>query len=472
MSDLMDGLAELEEVREDYEQAEEYYENNKLELFVSPRLRRALSASEITFRVRLAAIPVDAVAERLEISSVTVPGNSEATALIERIWDENGLLLEAPSIHLNASMFGDCYVVVWEAEEGETVDIMYNSPLNMRVIYDSENPNVKKFAVKEWAVESPDETIKDYRRANLYYADRIERYATKPETKGDKETDWLPYADDDEDFEFSEGEDGSIVDNPYGVIPVFHFRNSAPYGKPEHVKAYGPQDAVNKLVVTHMATVDYQGFPQRYALEDPQVPSEDAADFGDDDADADEGSGSQSTLTTGPGELWWLKGLRGVGQFATADPDVFLKPLDRFVRLMASVTNTPLHYFDPMGDSPSGEALRAKEAPLVKRIINRRQAYATTWREVFTFALIVKNVTVEKVDVRWTSPASLDDLDGWRTAEIKLKMGVPAKQLLLEAGYTETQVTEWLADKVIQPPREGEEDKTETEKEPTREGDE
>ena len=468
MSDLMDGLAELEEVREDYERAEEYYKNDMLELFVSPRLRRALNASEITFRVRLAKIPVDAVANRLEIASVTVPGQTEATAMIERIWNENGLLLEAPNVHLKACMFGDCYVVVWEADEGETVDIMYNSPLVMRIVYDSENPNVKKFAIKEWEVESTDETVKDYRRANLYYPDRIERYATSGDTKGDKESDWSPFEDDEED-EFAEGEDASVIPNPYGAIPVFHFRNGAPYGTPEHEAAYGPQDAVNKLVVTHMATVDYQGFPQRYALQDPQVPQEDVAQFGDDDTEADEDTGNESTLTTGPGELWWLKGLRGVGQFATADPDVFLKPLDRFVRLMASVTETPLHYFDPMGDSPSGEALRAKEAPLIKRIINRRQAFAATWREVFTFALSVVSIEVEKVDVRWVSPASLDDLDGWRTAEIKLKMGVPAKQLLLEAGYTETQVTEWLAGKEIEPPREGE---PKEENEPTREGDE
>jgi hypothetical protein len=63
----------------------------------------------------------------------------------------------------------------------------------------------------------------------------------------------------------------------------------------------------------------------------------------------------------------------------------------------------------------------------------------------------VVGIEVDKVDVRWTSPASLDDLDGWRTAEIKLSLGVPAKQLLLEAGYTESQVTEWLTAKEIEP---------------------
>jgi hypothetical protein len=454
MSDLMDGLAELEESREDYERAEEYYKNNMLELFVSPRLRRALNASEITFRIRLAKIPVDAVANRLEISSITVPGNADGTAMLERIWDENGMLLEAPNVHQKACMFGDCYLVVWDADEGETVDIMYNSPLVMRIVYDQENPHVKKFAIKEWLVESTDETVKDYRRANLYYPDRIERYTTTGDAKGDKETDWVPFEGEEED-EFTN--DSSVIDNPYGQIPVFHFRNGAPYGTPEHEAAYGPQDAVNKLVITQMATVDYQGFPQRYALEDPQVPDENVADFGDDDTEADEGTGTQSTLTTGPGELWWLKGLKGVGQFDTADPDAFLKPLDRYVRLMASVTETPLHYFDPMGDSPSGEALRAKEAPLIKRIINRRQSFAATWRDVFMFALDVVGMEAEKVDVRWTSPASLDDLDGWRTAQIKLELGVPAKQILLEAGYTETQVSEWLANEMSEPTREGEE---------------
>lgn len=445
MSDLMDGVEELEEVREDYEEAEEYYKNSMLEYFVSPRVRRALLATDISFRVRLAKIPVDVVANRLEIASITVPGNQEATNILESIWDYNNLLMEMPNILLKKTMFGDAYTIVWPSEEN--VDIFYNSPMNMRLIYDEESPRRKRYAIKEWSLEEDRNEKNPRRRANLYYPDRIERYQTVPGAKGDKDGDWLPFTVDDSD---ELDQNGAIIENPYNQVPVFHFRNgTTPYGTPEHEAAYGPQDAINKLVITHMSTIDYQGFPQRYAMTDPlqdSAGSDNSAEFGDEDEDAiSKRPGSTSALRSGPGELWWLDGIRGVGQFQVADPDAFLKPLDRFTRLMASVTETPLHYFDPMGDSPSGEALRAKDGPLVKRIINRRQYDASVASDMFAFALFVRGVEdVPKVDVRWTAPAILDDLDGWRTMQIKAELGVPVEQILLEAGYSQTQVSDWL----------------------------
>lgn len=59
---------------------------------------------------------------------------------------------------------------------------------------------------------------------------------------------------------------GNVVVPSYGAVPVFHFRTREPYGRPEHRGTFGPQNAITKLSATLMATVDYQAFPQRYAL--------------------------------------------------------------------------------------------------------------------------------------------------------------------------------------------------------------
>lgn len=43
---------------------------------------------------------------------------------------------------------------------------------------------------------------------------------------------------------------------------------------------------------------------------------------------------------------------------------MFLAPLEVYIRMMAQVTNTPLHYFDPQTYTrlpPSGESIRAAE---------------------------------------------------------------------------------------------------------------
>lgn len=438
IDDLMRGLDELEDNQQKYHDGEQYFMGTTPEYFASARLARALLATGTQFRVRMAKVPVDAVANRLEIEAVTVTDSDELTNMVQNeVWDANNLLLESPAIHRKTAMFGDSYVIVWPGEEEGSVQVFYNSPYNVRVIYEEEDPQKKAFAIKCWDQDSDSNTETGLKRANLYYDDVIEKWVTKVGSKGDKEADWVEWEDD---------EDASWpVENPYGQVPVFHFRNDRPYGTPEHEAAYGPQDAINKIVTTQMGTIDYHGFPQRYALTDPNVESDEAADFGDDDLEAEDITGGTSSLKAGPGELWWLQGVKAAGQFAVADPNAFLLPLDRYIRMMATVTETPLHLFDPQGDVPSGESLRTAEAPLIKKVINRQQHLAATWSEVFEFSVKVltgKDVA-GLVDVRWAPPASIDDRDSWQTAQLKLTVGVPLHQVLLEQGYTEDQVEEW-----------------------------
>jgi hypothetical protein len=61
------------------------------------------------------------------------------------------------------------------------------------------------------------------------------------------------------------------------------------------------------------------------------------------------------------------------------------------------------------------------------------------------FGLLIMGTPNARVDVRWKSAQSYDDVDGWNVVLLKLKAGVPARQALLEAGYAIDQVDEWLA---------------------------
>jgi hypothetical protein len=433
VSDLRNALDALRKAHGGYVKAESYYEGTAEEPFASNVLRRALKKAGENFQVNFAKTPVDAVANRLEISAVTVPDSDTLTQMLQRkVWDVNDLLMEAPDIHRKACEYGDAYVTVWPGEEDGTVDVFYNSPTTTRVFYDQENHRRKSFAVKAW-IEG------NYKRANLYYPDRIERFITKNEqAKGEDEEDWIPFVEDDEEWP---------IDNPFGVVPIFHFRTARPYGRPEHKDAYGPQNAINKLVVTQMATTDYLGFPQRYALADPTLePDEDGDDFSldaDTQNDSEFKDNEQPKLKSGPGELWWLQGVKGVGQFDTADVDNFLKPMDAYIRMMAQVTTTPLDQFAPTGQHPTGESRRQQQAPLIKKARERQMSFAGTWSEVFSFALQILGHEDIKVDVRWVPAHSVDDKAGWETNKAKVDAGVPLYQVLLESGYTEQQLNAW-----------------------------
>lgn len=439
LDDLLNGLEALDDSAPGYERAAQYYEGDFPEFFASPRLRRAIMRTGVAFRFNFARVPVDAVTERLKLAAVT-SADQATDDLLQQLWLDNEIAEESRRIIRRACEFGDAYVIVWPNSDDESkVDIFYNSPQCVRLFYDAENPRHKSYAIKRWQVGKQI-------RVDLFYADHIQKWITKSGAKGNNEQDWLPYTDTPDDM--------WPYINPFGEIPVFHFRTDQPYGEPEHKGFYGPQDAIHKLISSHMASVDYQAFPQRYALTGADTDTTEAADADEDTFSfSDTGTGStiapageaRSQFTADPGSLWFMRGVTGVGQFATADHKNFTEPTSQYLRFGAEITNTPLHRIDQTGDHPSGESLRTAEAPFVHKIEDRQLSFGNTWRKLFTFALKVLGVANPSVTVRWTPAQTVNDLEGWQTVAQKLAAGVPAPQAFLEAGYSDEQVDAWFA---------------------------
>lgn len=449
-SDLISALNELRAARDGYEKAQAYYDGDVEERFASEFMRRVFAKSTDDFRVNLACRPVDAVLDRLEIAALTADADDVTEILNTRVWTENQLELEAPQIHQATLMFGDAYGFVWPAEppdaeddpepepDGEHddtgvagVDVFYNSPLTVRILYDPENPRRKRLAIKSWEEGSGDDTRV---RVNLYYRDRIEKWISKPKTKAAKDEDFEPFIDESTD-------ENGVMDNPWGEIPFFHFRTAAPYGRPEHINAWGPQDALTKLVVNQMSASDFAAFPQRYGLVEPGAGTDDDTDWGD--TDAEDPEDKESSLVSGPGSFWALRNYKAVGEFAPVDVKNFLEPMSVYVRFMAAVTSTPMRWFDPSGDVPSGESLRADDGPLTKKVNARQRWLAATWRDLAGFALKILGIKGVTVTVRWAPPQIISDLEGWQAIQAKQDAGVPVRQTLLEAGYTEAEVDSW-----------------------------
>lgn len=444
-ADLMHGVAELRATRAAYDQAEVYYDGKVPEVFTSVRLRRALAAHNIDFNLNFAKTPVNAVTNRLKIASVTSPDDATNT-LISKIWQDNQLNLEMKNLFRRAGEYGDAYLMVVpvENETGEVVrvDMFYNSPQTVRVIYDEENPRRKKFTIKKWC-DGP------YLRVELYYDDHIERWTTGKDSKGEKAADWNPWPADPEEPE------SWTIDHDWNEQPVFHFRTDRPYGVPEHFGAYGPQNAITKLQATHMGTVDYQGAPQRYALTETATTDTsdlEPGDFDDDDwppngnGTGPSDSGDDSSLKAGPGEMWLLRGYKSVGQFDAANPDVFLDPINFNVRAMAQITETPLRMFDPQSTSQrSGVSFQEEDSPFISKIEDRQTGYGSEAHAAFVFALRRLGIPDPVVTIDWVPARSVSSAEGWQTVKAKIDAGVPRRQALMEAGYRAEQVDAWLA---------------------------
>ncbi|GAA3230750.1 hypothetical protein GCM10017691_23990 [Pseudonocardia petroleophila] len=448
IDDLLHGWAELQDAAPDYAEAERYFSGEVAEFFASPRIRQAVAATGDRYRFNLAKTPVHVMADRVELSSVTAPDDNQSSAVIEQVWDANDLDVHYPDLFLKAFTYGDAYLQAWpvlEADEeadGELfiagVELTVHNPKNCRVVYDVENARRKAFAIKRWCTRAAGQ---DVWRVDLYYADAIERWATKPGSSPDLREAWVPYLEDED------GPDDWLMDNPYGEIPFFHYRTGLPYGAPEHKAGYGCQDAVNKMLITQLTTTDSHGWPQRYALTDAGAVVDDSPDTQVWDS-PEPGSivDSDQPQRAEPGSLMDFVGKKAVGQFPAADPSVFLEPAELYIRLMAQLTTTPLHYFDPSGGTPSGESLKVAEAPLVKKVQNRQVMLRGPVMETWSFVLRLVGLSPARIDVRWAPVASASGASDWEVVAAKQAAGVPVDQTLIEAGYPSETILQWADD--------------------------
>lgn len=471
MDDLKIGLDEIRKALPGYERAEKYFLGTAEEKFISRELRKLLTGSETDFNVNLAGRVVGAVTDRLEIAAITAApagiaghvasmdsvrqvtnetasssgGESDLTwVLNEKVWHHNELDIEAPEVHEKATYFGDSYLFVWPSDEEDAdsdlplgVDVFFNSPVGCRMLYEVENPRRPRVYVKKWEMNN------GFKRVNLYYPDYIVKFiSTTKKSRGDKVADYRPVMS----VEDPDVDDFGVAENPYGEIPAFHFRTARPYGRPEHEGAYGPQDAITKLVKSQMTVSDFAAYPQRYALGETGVGSDDDFDW-DDDRDGANPEDLASNFVSGPGRVWVLKGTQAVGQFASADIQQVIQPLDKFIELMASVTGTPLSYLHKVRGTSStplsGESQKQTEVMLVKKIAARQRSYAATWRKAMQFALRILGHDDAVVTVQWAATMQSNDKQTWDGVLSQQAAGVTKRQTLLEQGYTVAQVDSW-----------------------------
>ena len=479
--ELMAALAELELAQAAYRQADAFYDGLAGDLHTSPRIAELLAragAADIE-EFNYAAVPVDSVADNLMVRAVTASSGVEAEQktvvgtepeptdqvaeraqeTVDELRASNQLDAEEAVLHLEVSKHGDAYLFVWPRTEevvdapdtdpadeldlhdgqypNQTVgvDMWVNTADTVRAFYDRENPLKCTHVIKSWTWSE------DRVRATLYYPDRIERWVSdKREDKSNPDS-WKPYLADEQD-EWP-------LPNPTGRIPFFHFRNSRPYGRPEHLRAYGPQRLITKLILAHAGMIDYQTFPQRYIMLSPKA--EDVLlnlvdpDFPEDEQDDPEGDG-RSQFRADPAAIWKIPGGTGVGQFPPAEPGVILEPLDRYIRSMAELTKTPLDEFVGYGQALSGEARKMGRKPLTDKLRNRAKSYGATWQDAYVFALELMRFFDITVNVEWAPFETASGLEDWNVVATKITQGVPVSQALQEAGYERDMVETWLND--------------------------
>ena len=440
------GYVELEDAKPEYEKRRQYAEGTRPEVFLSAKDYARLGAVGSRYRINFLATAIDAPCDLIEVASVTVPSDDGATERVQsEVWDANNLLEEYPALVRMVATYGDAYWITYEGAGEDDARVNLHRPTTVRAIYSGTETRTPDFWVQTWTVKGDGDA--KLTRGNVYTVDEdgggsIEEWVAG-EGKGKKPSDWMPVVRDDAEE--------NVVSHEYGQI-VWHFRiNSTPHGTPAHAAGYGAQDAITKLIVSHMGAVDFTVTPLRWALED-----ESAGEGASDDIDyamtpttqaalvRPGASGQTSKLKAGAGQIAILRGIKAVGQFEAAAPAAFLDPLGFYIKALSQRVKVPFFYFDSGDAMPTGIARRQADKPLIRMASTWAQGIASVASRGLGKAAEIAGIGTDlKVDVRYKPFSSVDDAEGWAMIKAKNDAGVPLKVTLMEAGYTAEQVEAW-----------------------------
>jgi hypothetical protein len=380
---------------------------------------------------------VDEPVNRLAILSWTGPGKAGKAAT--ESWTRNRGDARSSDVHRNGWMAGDGFTIVQVDERGKAR--WYSQrPEQMAVRYSPEYPDAIEVAAKVWRVGKA-------WRLNLYYPPAtddgspwVERYVTK----GTNNDGSVPSPKAFQPIAETENADGTRTQAVEALegdrIPVFHYPADAIgcYGKAAlSSTVIGLQDVLNKSVVDMVVAMEGHALPDRWATGiqveiDPATGQERPL----------QKTGRERLIRTGSKDAQF-------GQFQQAAMDSFLSTQDKYRLEIARKGYLPAYVvsIDAAGNAPSGLSLLITEGRLTKRVKSAQRDWGQEWREQQAYMLRLeglKDVTAEELEIAWAPAETRDETALLEALTLKMGLGLPKRQALIEAGYDEDDVDEWL----------------------------
>lgn len=416
MNDLEKAFKALNEKQAPYTKLFNYYEGDQpLTYMNSSRMEKIFAGLDGYFAQNWCAVVIDSVRDRINLRNIEVRGAAAATW--KKLWENSQLELESDEVHEAELIAGEAFVICWNNADGE-MEAYFNDPRMCEVFYDAEFPRKKTFAAK-WFVDD-DERL----RLTLYYADRLEYYISRGKAKSTTSAKSF-------DALNEEGQENPVT-NPFGEVPVFHFRKSKKI-RSDLKNVIPIQNATNKLVADMMVAAEFGAFKQRYVISNGEI---------------------QGKLKNSPDEIWDLPAGDGVGQqtqagqFDATPLSNYLEGIEKQVVAISSITRTPKHYFFQIGSNISGEALIAMESSLNKKAQDRIDRYVPEWRNVAMFMLKHSGQTVKSDDitVRFDRPETIQPFTQAQARQLNTAAGVPLETQLREEGKSEAEIAQVMKD--------------------------
>lgn len=356
-------------------------------------------------------------------------------------WEVNRGDARASQVHRDGWRAGDGWVIVQPDANGGPARWYPQRPECMAARYSQDRPDEMVVAAKAWREG------KGW-RLNLYYppadgpdADPetagkpwVERYWTKGTTNDGA----VPGAKSFQPVVEAQGYGQAVEFLDGRRIPVFHFPadNVGGYGRsvltPTVLRL---QDALNKSMTDMVVAMEGHALPDRWATGIQ--------------AEYDPVTGEEKPLRKSGDERMFRTGSKEaqLGQFPQTELGHFLDTQKSLRSEIARKGWLPSYSVaEGSGDAPSGLALLIAEGRQVKRVTAAQRDWGVEWRALQAEVLHlsgVTDVTADDLEVEWLPAGTRDEVAELETLTLKVALGLPKAEALIEAGYDPAEVRHW-----------------------------
>lgn len=137
------------------------------------------------------------------------------------------------------------------------------------------------------------------------------------------------------------------------------------------------------------------------------------------------------------------------GSFEQLDLRIHVAALEAVMDMIGTVGRIPPHFLGgPRGQWPTGDSLRAGELPLTSRLRGIQSSLGRGFEDVIRAAAGMTGDArraAGQVEVLWKDVEQRSESERADALVKRKDIGVPMSRLLLDAGYSQEQVTEWTS---------------------------
>ena len=347
------------------------YANGEQSIHLTERQKIMLvgeDGADPEFNLNVCSTILDVETDRLEVSGIKVTlADNEAVSdtLSELVWKwlkaSRFDQLQA-NVSYGACRDGNSFCIVWYDEDDPRPCLTFNQAYDgddsgSEILYDDGDPTRPLMAVKTWTLERPrvgQAAVGKVQRRNIYYADHIEKQINSAGLSGSfAAAGWRTLQPGDPDFE--DGVEVAALTDRYGQqrmaavswwtdtmtadgvplgIPVIHFPHSArgsAYGRSTIADVVpGLQDAINRAGIALQTAAMMSGFKVVTATGFAPAVGQ--------------------TIEIQPGSILGNEAPDGSwGQLAESDLMQLIEVKNSFIKDAATLTSTPLSFFNISG---------------------------------------------------------------------------------------------------------------------------